>query len=379
VVKIRTIAGELKDASFGQAQIQLESGVILNVPDAIYAPCSHRNLISFRALRENGCHAYTCQSNDGSEVIRIRKRNVVVGEFRNMGNGLYTASIIALKGAVSCNHVEEHAMTLEKMMHARLGHPGQGMTLKLVKATKGGSDKWKGNRPSNMDGPCTSCTLGKFQTKKYEYKISTEIPKFLSQLQVDEHGPITPPSGPFKYFMVIICRSTRRSFIYLLSSKDLVMAQVVKFIIRMKVQYPENSIKSIRFDNAAEFVSATMKTFLAAQGIEHETCVDYAHSQNGSAEAHIKRVQQVARTLLMGCSLPASAWGHAVLHANDLLQYRPPGDMTESPLQLLNGEEPSIAHLRIFGCGVYVPIPPPKRTKLGPQRSLGVYLGVSVP
>jgi hypothetical protein len=176
--------------------------------------------------------------------------------------------------------------------------PGWGMTLKLVKVTKGSSDKWKGNGPSNMDGPCTSCTLGKFQTTKYEYKLSTEISKFLSQLQADEHGPITPPSGSFKYLMVIICKSTRRSFIYLLSSKDLVMTKVVKFIIRMKVQHPENSIKSIRFGNAAEFVSATMKTFLAAQDVEHETCVDYAHSQNGSAEANIKRVQQVAPTLM---------------------------------------------------------------------------------
>jgi hypothetical protein len=179
--------------------------------------------------------------------------------------------------------------------------------------------------------------------------------------------------------MVIICRSTRRSFIYLLSSKDMVMAQVVKFIIRMKVQYPEKCIKFIRFDDATEFVFSTMKTFLIAQEIEHETCVDYAPSQNGSAEAHIKREQQVARTLIMGCSLPASAWGHAVLHANDVLQFRPAGTMSESPIQLLNGEKPSIAHLRIFGCGVYVPIPPPKRTKLGPQRSLRVYLGYESP
>jgi hypothetical protein len=155
-----------------------------------------------------------------------------------------------------------------------------------------------------MDDPCAPCTLGKFQTTKYGHKLLTETPEFSSHLQVDEHGPITPPSGPFKYFIILICSSTRRSFVYLLSSKDMVMAQVVKFIIRMKVQYPEKRIKSIRFDNATEFVTSTMKTFLAAQAIENES---YAHSQNGSAEVHIKRVQQVARTLIMGCFLLASA------------------------------------------------------------------------
>jgi hypothetical protein len=56
-----------------------------------------------------------------------------------------------------------------------------------------------------------------------------------------------------------------------------------------------------------------MKMFLAAQGIIHETCIEYNHAQNGSAEGHIKSIQQVARTMLLGSQLPASAWGHAVL------------------------------------------------------------------
>jgi hypothetical protein len=154
---------------------------------------------------------------------------------------------------------------------------------------------------------------------------------------------------------------------------------MVKFIIKMRVQYPERQIKRIRFDNAMEFTSEAMETFLAAQGIEQETCVPYVHAQNGSAEAQIKRIQQVTRTLLMGCNLPASAWGPAVLHANELLQYRPAAKMVESPHQLLNGEKPSVKHLRIFGCGVYTPIPNPKRSKLGIQQSLGIYVGYESP
>jgi hypothetical protein len=100
-------------------------------------------LIRFRALRENGCLIYTCQLDDGSEVNRIRKRKVIVVEFRDKGNSLYTSNISALKGAIPCNHVEGHVISLEKMLHARLGHPGHGMTLKLklVKATKAESDK----------------------------------------------------------------------------------------------------------------------------------------------------------------------------------------------------------------------------------------------
>ena len=39
------------------------------------------------------------------------------------------------------------------------------------------------------------------------------------------------------------------------------------------------------------------------------------------------------------------------------------------------GYEPDISHLRTFGCAVQVPIAPPKRTKMGPQRRLGIYVG----
>ncbi|KAI3457198.1 hypothetical protein Pfo_013861 [Paulownia fortunei] len=46
-----------------------------------------------------------------------------------------------------------------------------------------------------------------------------------------------------------------------------------------------------------------------------------------------------------------------------------------SAMQLTLGFELDISHLRIFGCIVQVPIPPPQRTKMGPQRRLGIYVG----
>ena len=50
-----------------------------------------------------------------------------------------------------------------------------------------------------------------------------------------------------------------------------------------------------------------------------------------------------------------------------------------TPLQLAFGQEPNIFHLKIFECAVYVPIAPPQRTKMGPQRRLGIYVGYESP
>ena len=45
------------------------------------------------------------------------------------------------------------------------------------------------------------------------------------------------------------------------------------------------------------------------------------------------------------------------------------------PITNFLGYQPNISHLRVFGCVVYVPLAPIHRTKLGPQRRLGIYVG----
>ena len=45
----------------------------------------------------------------------------------------------------------------------------------------------------------------------------------------------------------------------------------------------------------------------------------------------------------------------------------------------MRGKEPSISHLRIFDYALYVPIPPPQRTSMGPHQKLGIYVGYETP
>jgi hypothetical protein len=103
--------------------------------------------------------------------------------------------------------------------------------------------------------------------------------------------------------------------------------------------------------------------------------VPYVHTQNGLAESLIKRIKLIARPMLMNCKLPTSCWGHAVLHAADLIQLRPTAYNDNSPLEMVRGNPPSISHLRKFGCAIYIPISPPQQTSMGPHRKLGIYVG----
>lgn len=81
----------------------------------------------------------------------------------------------------------------------------------------------------------------------------------------------------------------------------------------------------------------------------------------------------------MHSKLPTSTWGHAILHATSLIRIRTTSYHKFSPIQVVCSQEPNISHLRTFGCAIYVPISPPHRTKMDPQRRMGIYVGYKSP
>jgi hypothetical protein len=222
---------------------------------------------------------------------------------------------------------------------------------------------------------CTSCVVGKLILLPSSLKIHAEPLKFLERIQGDICGPIQPLCGPFRYFMVLIDTSTRWFYMCLLRTRNHAFAKFKTQVIRLKVNYPENRIKSICMDNAVEFLSQSFNDYCMAQGIEVQYFIPYVHTQNCLAESLIKRIKLIAGPLLQGCNLSTSCWGHAVFHVADLVQLRPTAYHTTSPLQLVREDQPSISHLRKFGCVVYTSISTPKQTSIGPHKKMEIYVG----
>jgi hypothetical protein len=107
------------------------------------------------------------------------------------------------------------------------------------------------------DYPCAACSQGKLVIKPSPSKVIVESPSFLQRIQGDICGPIHPPCGPFRYFMVLIDVSTRLSHVCLLSTRNVAFARLLAQMIRLQAQYPDYPIQSIRMDNADEFISQT--------------------------------------------------------------------------------------------------------------------------
>jgi hypothetical protein len=122
--------------------------------------------------------------------------------------------------------------------------------------------------------------------------------------------------------------------------------------------------------------SPTFDDYCTAVGIDCQYPVPYIHFKNSLAKAIIECLQVIARPLLMHSQLPTTAWGHSVLHANALVPYWP---SAFSPHQIGTGIPPDLSHLCSFGCQIMVPIASPKRTKMGFQRQLRIYVGFDSP
>jgi Reverse transcriptase (RNA-dependent DNA polymerase)/GAG-pre-integrase domain/Integrase core domain len=378
---VNTVAGvsKLIEGS-GKACVVLPKGTMIKMNDALYSSKTRRNLISFKDLRLCGFHVETTTENKEEYMCLTKNesgKKRVVEKMPAYSSGLYYTYISPIEMNMASNQKVDDPV-LYSLWHDRLGHPGTSMILRIIKSSNGHSLK-NVKVPLAKELPCKACSLGKLIIRPSKNKIRNENPGFLERIQGDICGPINPSCGPFRYFMVLIDASTRWSHVSLLSTRNTAFAKLLAQIVRLRAQFPDHVIKKIRLDNAGEFTSQSFDDFCMSIGIEVEHPVAHVHTQNGLAEALIKRLQLIARPMLMKSNLPSSAWGHAILHAAALIRLRPTADHESSPLQLVTGKEPSLAHLRTFGCAVYVPIAPPNRTKMGPQRRLGIYVGYESP
>ncbi|KAL1219805.1 Retrovirus-related Pol polyprotein from transposon TNT 1-94 [Cardamine amara subsp. amara] len=375
---ICTIAGMANlIEGYGQANILLPKGTHLEIYDALYSPSSKRSLLSFKDIRMNGLHIET-KGEGNKEFLMIfeiaQGHKKVLETIPAISTGLYCAKINMIEANATVNKVVTENFTI---WHNRLGHPGSNMMRKLILNTNGHTLKERRVIPKNLT--CEACSLGKLIVKPSPVKVTKETLTFLERIQGDICGPIHPPCGTFRYFMVLIDASTRWSHVCLLSTRNLAFARLLAQIIRLRAQFPDFPLKTIRLDNAGEFMSQAFNDYCMSMGVSVEHSVAHVHTQNGLAESFIKRIQLIARPLLMRSKLPVSAWGHAILHAAELIRIRPSSEHKYSPSQLLTGHEPDISHLKTFGCAIYVPIAPPQRSKMGPQRRMGIYVGYDSP
>jgi hypothetical protein len=186
--------------------------------------------------------------------------------------------------------------------------------------------------------------------------------------------PSSSISG-YVYYVSFIDDYSRKTWIYLLKSKDEVFNKFKEFKALIE-NLSERNIKILRSDNGGEYTSKEFLSFCRDVGIKRELTTPYNPQQNSVAERKNIMIMEAVRTMIHDQDLPMCLWVEATMAAvyvQNRLSHSALG--FKAPKEMFTGKKPEVSHLKIFGCLVFVHIPKEKRNNLEPFGKKGIFVG----
>lgn len=255
--------------------------------------------------------------------------------------------------------------------HRRFAHPGDKVLRRFKGHTQGAPD-FELNPPK---GPCPGCTQGKMPLRHFptsERRASKPFELVHSDLK-------SFPVGSYyrqKYAIIFFDDFTSYAWIALLKQKSQAISTTRKFFALVKTQYNSKVIQWMS-DAGGEYKSDAFDALLRERGIQILQSAPHTPQQNGRAERFMRTMMDKAEAMRFTACIPPSWWNFAIEHAVHIYNRTPMRrHKWRTPYEVLEGKQPNVECLRVFGCGAYVYIPADVRTnKLSPKSELMTYLG----
>ncbi|RVX14302.1 Retrovirus-related Pol polyprotein from transposon TNT 1-94 [Vitis vinifera] len=218
------------------------------------------------------------------------------------------------------------------MLHYRLGHPSFVYLAKLFPRL------FINKNPASYHYEI--CQFAKHTRTVYPqipYKPSTVF----SLVHSDVWGPsrIKNISGT-RWFVTFVDDHTRVTWVFLMKEKSEV-GHIFQTFNRMVQNQFNSKIQVLKSDNAKEYFTSSLSTYLQNHGIIHiSSCVD-TPQQNGVAERKNRHLLEVARCLMFSSNVPNYFWGEAILTATYLIN-QSPNPSQFAPTELSTPMPPSV-------------------------------------
>ncbi|MCR2847923.1 DDE-type integrase/transposase/recombinase [Weizmannia coagulans] len=142
--------------------------------------------------------------------------------------------------------------------HCRLGHPSLSLLKKLYPQF---------SSLTSLD--CESCRYAKHHRVHLSPRVHKRANAPFELVHSDVWGPcpVTSPIG-FRYFVTFVDDFSRVTWLYLMKNRSELFSHFRAFHAEIKTQF-NLSIKTLRSDNAKEFLSEQFQSFMREHGILH--------------------------------------------------------------------------------------------------------------
>jgi hypothetical protein len=144
--------------------------------------------------------------------------------------------------------------------------------------------------------------------------------------------------------------------------------------LRLNNEHP-NCLKAIHSDNGTAFRNASFDQFCLEHGVDQQFSASCVPQQIGVIERKNRTIVEMARVMLDEHRTPRRFWAEAIniaCYISNRIFLRSLLNLT--PFELRFGRQPSISHLRPFGCKCFI-LKRDNLDKFKSRSSDGIFLG----
>ncbi|WVZ92854.1 hypothetical protein U9M48_038890 [Paspalum notatum var. saurae] len=189
-------------------------------------------------------------------------------------------------------------------------------------------------------------------------------------------GQVASVSGKW-YVLVVVDDFSRFSWVFFMEFKDEAFGFARDLVLRLRNE-SHKAMRAIRSDNGGEFRNSWFENFCCDLGLEHQFSSPYTPPQNGVVERKNCTLVEMARTMLDEHMTQRRFWAEAVntacYIANRIFLRAFLGKIS---YELWFGRQPSVKHLRPFGCKCFVLKKAGHMDKFESRCLDGIFLGYS--